>query len=280
MIGQDVQKMEVNLRFGDPALLPPQEYLAPEPDDCSSCADPCTDHKQFPSSLYIDQVIPMLGSVDAYARHIIIATGLSNWPPRILKEKNTVAYSLYHAGRRRGSSGWNNMISNSSLVSYYSTVPDSCDVIIYPDNIIVSNVTCDTADDFYDLFLSTDLPKEPLDIELINKDDRLVEMKVQKNPYRTMMLLCSHGRVDKRCGVTAPILAYELDQVLREKNLDEHDAGILMVSHIGGHQITGNVICYIDEEETIIQGKIIKDLYRGAMDKSFKNQVGRSMLRW
>lgn len=220
--------------FGDPALLPPQEYLASEPDDCSSCVDPCTDHKQFPSNLYIDQVIPMLGSVNAYARHVIIATGLSNWPSRILKEKNTVANSLYHAERKRGSKGWNNMISNSSLVSYYSTVPGSCDVIIYPDNIIVSNVTCDTADDFYDLFLITDLPKEPVDIELINKDDRLAEMKVQKNPYRTLMLLCSHGRVDKRCGVTAPILAYELDQVLREKNLDEHDAGILMVSHIGG----------------------------------------------
>lgn len=66
-----------------------------------------------------------------------------------------------------------------------------------------------------------------------------------------------------------------------------------------GHQIAGNVICYINDgtrgiwygrvktchcrliiEETIINGKIIKELYRGAMDKSFKNQVNRSFLRW
>lgn len=193
--------------------------------------------------------------------------------------------------------------------------------MIFPDNIIISNVTCDSAADFYDLFIGTPLPTEPVDIDLILRDDRIGEMNVHKNPYKTLMMLCSHNKVDKRCGITAPILAKELDHVLREKDLDEYDAGIIMVSHIGGnpiksntynslhnlimidfhigHQIAGNVICYINGgtrgvwygrvktchcrsivEETIIGGKVIKDLYRGAMDNSFEKQTKRSFLSW
>lgn len=66
-----------------------------------------------------------------------------------------------------------------------------------------------------------------------------------------------------------------------------------------GHKIAGNVICYINEgtrgiwygrvktchcrpiiEETIINGKVIKDIYRGAMDNSFQKQTKRSILKW
>lgn len=67
-----------------------------------------------------------------------------------------------------------------------------------------------------------------------------------------------------------------------------------------GHQIAGNVICYTNEgtrgiwygrvktchcraivEETIINGKVIKDLYRGSMDNSFENQPKKSsLLKW
>lgn len=227
--------------FDDPALLPPKEYLitTEEQDDCSTCLDPCTDHKQFPSNLYIDQTTPILGSVHPYGRHVIIATGQANWASNIYRDKQTFAHSLYSSQPLISPKPWKNLITNSSLVSYYSTIPDACDVLIYPDNIIISNVTCEVAQDFYNLFLNTPLPtkEEPTDIELLLKDDRLGGMKIQKSPYKNMMLLCSHGRVDKRCGITAPILSNELDQILREKSLDEHDVGILMVSHIGGIHI-------------------------------------------
>jgi hypothetical protein len=120
------------------------------------------------------------------------------------------------------------------MISTYSTLPDACDVLIFPDNIIVSNVTLDKADDFYDLFLATPLPIGPTDIEFMMRDDRMGQMKIEKCPYKTMLLLCSHRKRDKRCGITAPILAQELDHVLREKDLSEQDAAVVMVSHIGG----------------------------------------------
>ncbi|KAG2191265.1 hypothetical protein INT46_002315 [Mucor plumbeus] len=294
--------------FGNPDLLPPVEFLSTpvaencendDLDDCTGCADPCSEHKEYPSYLNIEMDFPILGSVKPYGRHVLIATGVSDWPKKIEHEKGTFANTLYNVECNSKSNPWKNLVTNASMVSTYSTIPESCDVLIFPDNILVSNVTCEKADDFYNLFLATSLPKEPMDIEFMMRDDRMGEMQIQKCPYKSLMLLCSHRKRDKRCGVTAPILAQELDHVLREKDLNEYDAAIIMVSHIGGHKIAGNVICYINEgtrgiwygrvktchcrpiiEETIINGKVIKDIYRGAMDNSFQNQTKRSILKW
>ncbi|KAI8637459.1 Sucrase/ferredoxin-like-domain-containing protein [Parasitella parasitica] len=293
--------------FGSPDLLPPPEYLAStvqhcendELDDCTGCASPCSEHQEYPSYLNIEMDFPILGSVKPYGRHILIATGVSDWPKKIEHDKGSFARTLYNVEYNRKSNPWKTLVTNAAMTSTHSTIPDSCDVLIFPDNILVSNVICAQADDFYDLFLATSLPEEPMDIELIKRDDRIGLMNITKCPFKTLMLLCSHRKRDKRCGVTAPILAQELDHVLREKELDEEDAAVIMVSHIGGHKIAGNVICYINDgtrgiwygrvktchcrriiEETIIKGKVIKDIYRGAMDNSFQNQAKRTTLKW
>ena len=221
--------------YGDPKYLPPADFIVDNDEqDCSTCEDPCSEHRQFPSYLYIEQDFPMLGSVKPYGRHIIIATGKSDWPHRIERVKGTLANSLYNAQQRLG---WKNLITNSSLNSIYSTVPNSCDVMVLPDNIIVSNITCESAADFYALFIGVPLPKpaEKIDIPFMMKDERIGDMVIHTNPYKTMLMLCSHGKTDKRCGVTAPILSQEFNRVLIDKDLDEYDAGIIMVSHIGGN---------------------------------------------
>ncbi|CEI91649.1 hypothetical protein RMCBS344292_05932 [Rhizopus microsporus] len=284
--------------MGDPSLLPPPEYLSEE--DCLNCSEPCPDHKEYPSYLNIEKDFPILGSVKPYGRHIIIATGSSDWPKHIESDKDSFASSLYQVEcNSRSQQSWKNLVTNSNMVSTYSTLPDGYDILLYPDNILISNVTQDKAQDFYDIFINTPLPTSPINIEKMMKHEKIGDMKVQKSPYKSTLLLCSHKKRDKRCGVTAPILAQELDHVLREKGLDEYDAAIIMVSHIGGHKFAGNVICYINEgskgvwygrvktchsaaivEETIMKGKVIKDLYRGAMDNSFENQQKRSVLKW
>ncbi|KAF9956507.1 hypothetical protein BGZ72_002746 [Mortierella alpina] len=108
---------------------------------------------------------------------------------------------------------------------------------------------------------------------------------------KAAVMLCSHKKRDKRCGVTAPILRRELTRVLRSKDLlgdGEGDVEIWMVSHIGGHKFAGNVIVHRSEgmavwygrvepchsqaivEATIERGEVIRDLYRGSMDGSFQ----------
>ncbi|KAI9261100.1 Sucrase/ferredoxin-like-domain-containing protein [Sporodiniella umbellata] len=281
--------------FGKDKSLPPAEYLSQ--DDCAGCQDPCTEHKEYPSYLSINQDIPLLGSLKPYGRHILIATGVSDWSRSIEDETDSFAASLDNVSKSKRE--WKDLVTNSNALSTYSTLPGACDVLIFPDNLLVSNVTRNKAQEFYDLFMNQSLPTGPSNVEEIAKDHRLGDMKVMTCPYKNLLLLCSHRKRDKRCGVTAPILAQEIDHVLREKGLDEYDAGILMVSHIGGHKLAGNVICYTHQgtrgvwygrvktchvaaiiEETIIQGKVIKELYRGAMAHSFESQPKKSFLSW
>ncbi|CAO3685057.1 unnamed protein product [Rhizopus stolonifer] len=282
--------------FGDPKLLPPVEYLSQD-NDCMGCQDPCTEHKEYPSYLSINQDMPILGSVKPYGRHILIATGASDWSKSIEDDPDSFAASLDRVTKPK--QAWKNLVTNTNAVSTYSTLTGACDVLVFPDNLLVANVTQAKAQDFYDLFVNIPLPSGPVDLNQIMQDERIGEMKVLTCPYKNLLLLCSHRKRDKRCGVTAPILAQEIDHVLREKGLDEYDAAVLMVSHIGGHKFAGNVVCYTHQgtkgiwygrvktchvaaivEETVIQGKVIKELYRGAMDNSFENQTTRSFLKW
>jgi (2Fe-2S) ferredoxin len=75
---------------------------------------------------------------------------------------------------------------------------------------------------------------------------------------------------------------------------------LLNINLYVGHKIAGNVICYTHEgtrgvwygrvktchcrpivEETIINGKVIKDIYRGSMENSFEKKSNqRSFLKW
>ncbi|KAF8932790.1 hypothetical protein BGZ58_006795 [Dissophora ornata] len=110
---------------------------------------------------------------------------------------------------------------------------------------------------------------------------------------KAVVMICSHKKRDKRCGVTAPILQKEFMRILRSKDLYgdcEGDVEIWLVSHIGGHKFAGNVIVHKSEgmaiwygrvepchaqaivEATIERGEVIKELFRGSMIGSFDSQ--------
>ncbi|KAF7731396.1 hypothetical protein EC973_000204 [Apophysomyces ossiformis] len=265
---------------------PPADSLV---EDCFSCVDPCTEHRQYPPSLHIDTLLPLLGSVKSYRRHILISTGQADWPKKIEKDEGTVAAAICEA-EVNSPTKWKNLITNTSMVSTYSTVEGGHDIIVLPDNIIVSNVTPRNAHQFYRLFVAQSNQQETYgEVE--------EDMCVHKNPYDSLLLICSHKRRDKRCGITAPLLAREFDHVLREKEIGEGEGGtaVLMVSHIGGHKFAGNVICYTHQgkrgiwygrvnpchcapivEETVLKGNVIKELYRGSMEHSFEESANKS----
>ncbi|ORY97355.1 Sucrase/ferredoxin-like-domain-containing protein [Syncephalastrum racemosum] len=295
--------------------IPPADCIVS--DTCLSCPMPCDDHKQYPSYLQFDRDSPLLGSMKPYGRHIMISTGQSDWPEHIDDDTSSLAAALTEVlkEKKADKGELRNFITNTSALNCHSSSNDANDVIIMPDNILVSNVTPDRAHEFYDRFIGIPMPtweddemkkkSNHPDLHQNGNQDGNGQrngngdgMQVYPVPYKTMILICSHRRRDKRCGITAPILAAEFDNILRDKDMTEDDAGILLVSHVGGHKFAGNVICYIHEgmtgiwygrvntchcqaiiEETLQQGKVIKDLYRGAMTHSFgESQVNR--LRW
>ncbi|KAF9320039.1 hypothetical protein BG003_007401 [Podila horticola] len=116
---------------------------------------------------------------------------------------------------------------------------------------------------------------------------------------KAVIMICSHRKRDKRCGVTAAILGKEFKRILRSKDIygdGEGDVEIWMISHIGGHKFAGNVIVHKSEgmavwygrvdpchcqaivDVTIEQGQVIQELYRGSMVGSFN--LSKKKLAW
>lgn len=70
-------------------------------------------------------------------------------------------------------------------------------------------------------------------------------------PHRAIILMCSHGTRDWRCGKSAPILKREFERHLRPLGLyrdfdDERPGGvgIYFINHVGGHKYSANVMIY------------------------------------
>lgn len=258
-------------------------------DDCLTCQNPCEEHEAYPSYLDIKTDRNIAATTKPYSRHILIATSQSDWPKKIEHDKDTLANALLSTRPDRST-----MITCSSLVSTHSTTDGSQDLLILPDNIVVANVTSDNIQTLWSYLQAKDSSNT-------SEEDTSTPagLLIKPNPYSALLLICSHRRRDKRCGVTAPILSREFDHILREKN-NMDNVEIVMVSHIGGHKIAGNVICYTHQgkrgvwyglvkschcraivEETLEKGLIIEPLYRGAMANSFAGQAkSSSLLSW
>ncbi|KAK2749426.1 Altered inheritance of mitochondria protein 32 [Myotisia sp. PD_48] len=123
------------------------------------------------------------------------------------------------------------------------------------------------------------------------------------------ILICGHGGRDQRCGELGPILKSEFTLALQregftvgESAVDQKDhANVGIISHIGGHKFAGNVIIYLPTalkssegrlhslagkgiwygrveprhvegivKETILNGLVIQDHFRGGIDKDGK----------
>ncbi|KAI8090953.1 Sucrase/ferredoxin-like-domain-containing protein [Gilbertella persicaria] len=280
--------------------IPPRDVLVEK--DCNTCTEECEEHQQYPSYLDLDTKSPLLGSMSPYGRHFMISTAQCDWPERIEEDYGTLAANL-QALLVANPMPWRTFVTNTSLIATHSTsVRCGLDVIILPENIVVGNVTPDDAELLYEVFVKLPLSNDPIDIESTFKQYDLKEMAVYPNPYESMILICSHRKRDKRCGVTAPYLNREFDHVLRDMDIHDGEGGtsVFMVSHVGGHKFAGNIICYINKgragiwygrvkpchcraivEETIVKGKVIKELYRGSMNHSFGQDTAKcNRIKW
>ncbi|KAG0241479.1 Sucrase/ferredoxin-like-domain-containing protein [Mortierella sp. GBAus27b] len=122
---------------------------------------------------------------------------------------------------------------------------------------------------------------------------------VRKWQRRGAIMICSHKKRDKRCGVTAPYLRKAFKEHLLSKDMygdGEDDVEIWLVSHIGGHKFAGNVIvhrregtavwygrvspCHAEHiiDVTVEKGQVIRELYRGSMIGSF--DPSRKKMAW
>ncbi|KAK7208320.1 Sucrase/ferredoxin-like-domain-containing protein [Myxozyma melibiosi] len=264
----------------------PEEILPVVPSDgCDLECATCT--AKYSSSLKFDRDTPLWGSVKPWRRHILIATGKSDWAHGLGDETGSLSTKLEDWSPSSKEVG-RVIVSNSSMSApqgYFEETDDSkrlSNLLILPTMYEARGVSLSTAQAVANRLCdipnnSSDFPSEAEGATLVHRG------------YKAVILLCSHRTRDKRCGVTAPILKKELELHLREHGLlrdanDERPGGVAVfyVSHVGGHKFAGNVIVYRDSgegvwmglvepkhckaivEETIINGRVYPQLLRGA----------------
>ncbi|KAI1317853.1 hypothetical protein EDD11_007655 [Mortierella claussenii] len=275
--------------------------------DCHGCSSPCNDedHPHYPSYLKVNSDRPLLYSMKPYSRHVLISTGQDDWEPHIDDNKGSLAFHLSRSideGQKRikeetGCDTERIMVTNSSRKAENWDGP-GWQVIILPDQIVINNLTTEQCDDFFDAFLRP--PVGSLTLQSSHSSEvhagQTTFLALRWMPKAAIMI-CSHKKRDKRCGVTAPILRKEFLRILRSKDIYgdcEGDVEIWMVSHIGGHKFAGNVIVHKSEglavwygrvepchsqaivEATIERGEVIRELYRGSMNGSFNNEAKKT----
>ncbi|KAH7045104.1 Sucrase/ferredoxin-like-domain-containing protein [Linnemannia elongata] len=221
-----------------------------------------------------------------------------------------------------GQSVYRIVLTNSSRMADTWDGP-GWQVIVLPDQIVVNNVTPEQCDDFFEAFLEPPFEgtwgqsaaagtvTQGQETTTASQDDTgsntntgssastgverghlplSREVKAGKMTFtahrwqaKAAIMICSHKKRDKRCGITAAILKKEFTRILRSKDLlgdAEGDVEIWLVSHIGGHKFAGNVIvhrggvsvwygrvepCHSQAivDTTVERGEIIRELYRG-----------------
>ncbi|CDK25214.1 unnamed protein product [Kuraishia capsulata CBS 1993] len=156
--------------------------------------------------------------------------------------------------------------------------------ILLPDNQIFSNIPKSRLKEFAMAHLT---PRSEIEEKAKEQERLSLEFPSQTNENE-LILICGHSQRDIRCGAIAPLLQDEFNAVLSSKGLlfdeDTNPRGIKvgMISHIGGHAYAGNVVYFKKNmeypvvygrvfpkhvqgivKETVVNGNIIEELYRG-----------------
>lgn len=240
------------------------EQLGFEIADCSMECESCA--TKFPSNLSFkdDDGVSLWGSTKPYGLHIVIPTNQSDWKHDALgvsgslqKAVNSWSSSLKFSGLGESTAI---KVTVSSLSSARLESDEKYmsfevgDMLLLPFFVWVRGVSVSDAGDV----LNRVIPDLIAARENQNKQFSVTSysefpgVKLEVDPQRAYIFLCSHRTRDKKCGITAPIMRKEMEIHLRDLDLyrdagDDRPGGVLVayVNHIGGHKYAANVIIYL-----------------------------------
>ncbi|EGW31394.1 uncharacterized protein SPAPADRAFT_61961 [Spathaspora passalidarum NRRL Y-27907] len=225
--------------------------------ECSETCESCS--SKFPSSLKFEEGASLWKSTKPYGLHIVVSTGKSDWPHDATGVRGTLSNKVSKwaddsKNPKKATLG-NVKVTCSSLGSDELLVDDEYmtekkgDILLLPYFIWVKGITITEVDSTLDKLIEMLVDKKPI------PDIITAIPKVQVDPSKAYVFLCSHKSRDKRCGLTAPIMKKEMDLYLRELGLyrdfgDSSPGGVnvAFINHIGGHKFAANVIIYLKSE--------------------------------
>lgn len=238
-------------------------------EDCLHDCESCT--VRLPRSFKIDEEDHLFGEVKGWSRHLVVATGKTDWVRDVADEKGSVMEAVEKhnsevEGGRLMLSASNMNLPDHNSGPYGSDRPTS--VLLMPAFQFVDNVTPNHVPELIRSVVNTaptntsrlNSSREPHgagaettespapSLETANVPSGLT---LRNCPHRYVILMCSQATRDARCGQSAPLLRKELERHLRPLGLyrdltDERPGGcsIYFISHVGGHKYSANVMIY------------------------------------
>ncbi|QSS60955.1 sucrase/ferredoxin domain-containing protein [Histoplasma capsulatum] len=253
------------------SLFPTVDPEVDGPDCDKDCAD-CT--TKFPSRFNINSDRELYGSIKTYTKHVIVATGKTDWEQRVENERGSLmeGFKLENDGfsieparisgvqRRSGTRpgqepGQRNDRPRLARVHLRRRSHRLANTRAQPQPQPQAQQMQDPASSS-----TPDTQSKPDKGELSRSGPESPHKLTTRPCLRDhLILLCSHHRRDARCGISAPLIRRELERHLRPLGLyrDDDDSrpggvGIVYVSHVGGHKFAANVLIYRRAAEQMI----------------------------
>jgi (2Fe-2S) ferredoxin len=224
--------------------------------DCQTCTI------QYPRKFEVEQDDKLYGEIKGWSRHMIVATGKTDWVRDVEDEKGSVMEAV---GKHIGLvSGGRLMLSASNIPP--PDVPGDHDgpygpdrpttVLLLPSFTFVDNVTPKLVPEFFQAIVNsaptnTTPVQDPTSSTSTIPETLPPGISLRACPHKYLILLCSQATRDARCGQSAPLLRRELQRHLQPLGLyrDLHDdrpggVGIYFISHVGGHKYSANMMVY------------------------------------
>jgi hypothetical protein len=142
----------------------------------------------------------LIGTVKHYyTKHIILCTGIEDWPEKITKEENSFAQKLNFNLKFYKKEDFLLTACNEK-----SRNENSIDIIVYPEAIKYIGIK----EEDIPSFVKSQLIDEKLDNN---------SFKYEKLPFKRLVLVCTHMARDKRCGKIGPMVIKLLSEILQKK---------------------------------------------------------------
>ncbi|KAL8667984.1 MAG: hypothetical protein Q9168_007149 [Polycauliona sp. 1 TL-2023] len=255
----------------------PEELLFPKVDpavdgedcdrDCESCSI------RYPAKFSIDEDDKLYGHVNAWATHMLVATGKTDWVRDVSDEKGSVMQAVRDCGVEPSNGKLMLSASNMPLPHDHHSPWDPTSILLLPSFTIIENVSPPTVPELITRHInpaptsttpfppsSSPPPSNPLPTTFINGPtpplptstlSLSTPFTTRPCPHKYLILLCSQKTRDARCGQSAPLLRREFERHLRPLGLyrdlqDERPGGvgIYFISHVGGHKYSANLMIY------------------------------------
>ena len=245
--------------------------------DCESCS------VHLPRGFKIDEEDKLYGEIKGFSRHLVVATGKTDWVRDVADEKGSVMEAIEKhnsdvEGGRLMLSASNMNLPDHNSGPYGQDRPTT--VLLMPAFQFVDNVTPNHVPDL----IRTVINKAPTNTTALSSaspttiskpshvngiqtpetdsdsslspTDLPANLSLRNCPHRYVILMCSQATRDARCGQSAPLLRRELERHLRPLGLyrDMNDerpggVGIYFISHVGGHKYSANMLIYRRSEQ-------------------------------